>query len=66
MRTHDLSLTLTYMCITNRQELRVDRGGKTTVWCMHQYRRMFSGCKTPGEHMDQLNDYFKLGENVHK
>jgi len=43
-----------------REQLRVDRAG-TTVWSMSQFRRLFNGCKTPGEAMDKLNHYFKTG-----
>lgn len=42
-----------------KEKLRVDRGGKTNTWSMHQYYRMYNGCKIPGETMDQLNDYFR-------
>jgi len=28
---------------------------------MAQYRRMFNACKTPGETVDTLNDYFRTG-----
>ena len=45
----------------SREGLAVNRGGKTTIWAMHQFHRMFSGCKTPGETIDTLNDYFKTG-----
>lgn len=45
--------------ILRKERLRVDRGGKTNVWSMHQFYRMFSGCKTPGENIDRLNDYFR-------
>jgi carnitine O-octanoyltransferase len=50
---------LQFWSMLRKEKLRVDRGGKTTVWSMHQFTRMFSGCKTPGETMDKLNHYFK-------
>ncbi|ELU17808.1 hypothetical protein CAPTEDRAFT_171816 [Capitella teleta] len=51
--------SLRYWETLRKEKLRVDRGSSKTVWCMHQYKRMFSGCKTPGVHVDKLNDYFK-------
>jgi len=47
-------------CYSSREKLRVDRAG-TTVWSMSQFRRLFNGCKTPGETLDTLNHYFKTG-----
>ena len=52
---------LTLVCYVIREQLRVDKGGKKITWCMNQYKRMFSGCKTPGQAVDKLNDYFKTG-----
>jgi len=44
-----------------REKLGIHRGGKTTVWSMSQFRRMFNACKTPAETIDILNHYFKTG-----
>merc|ERR1711976_777328 len=50
---------LRYWQILRKEQVKVQYGGKTTVWCMYQYERLFNGCKTPKEGIDQLNDYFK-------
>ncbi|CAH1788913.1 unnamed protein product [Owenia fusiformis] len=54
-----LYYSLVYWKLLRKQQIKPDIFGKTP-WSMSQYMRIFNGCRTPGEHMDKLNFYFKL------
>ena len=53
-----------FVTYKNRERLAIDRGSKTIVWTMHQYRRMFNCCKIPGLNLDSLKPYFKTGKLI--
>ena len=45
-----------------RQQLKVDKGGKTLTFCMDQYKKLFNVSKTPGYIIDKLHFHFKTGK----
>ena len=45
------------------RELRmIDKGAGKVPWCMHLYHRIFNSCRIPGEHKDEIAEYFKSGQ----
>jgi len=45
--------------ILRKQQLPIERGGRTTVWSMNQFHMMYNSCKVPGETIDSVYRGFK-------